>query len=232
MASPFDAYAGDYDAVLAEALTVSGEDKNYFARGRVVWLAKCLRRLGHQPRTVMDFGCGTGSATPFLQELLGNPVVLGLDISPRSVELAHQSYGSNTARFLVLNQHQPNGQIDLVFCNGVFHHIQPAQRAAAVNYVYRCLRPGGIFALWENNPWNPGARYVMSRIPFDLDAVPLSPPSARRLLRQGGFDVLMTRHLFIFPRILRWLRWSESHLARFPLGAQYQVLCRRPLTGP
>jgi hypothetical protein len=27
--------------------------------------------------------------------------------------------------------------------------------AAAVDYVYRSLRPGGLFAFWENNPWNP-----------------------------------------------------------------------------
>jgi SAM-dependent methyltransferase len=229
-ASPFDAYADNYDAILARGLSVFGEDKNYFARGRVVWLTKCLRRLGHQPRTVMDFGCGTGSATPFLQELLGSPLVLGLDLSPRSVELARQSYGSNSARFLVFDQYQPKGQIDLVFCNGVFHHIPPPERAGAIDYIYRCLRPGGIFAFWENNPWNPGTRYLMSRIPFDRDAIALSPPIARRLVREGGFDVLMTRHLFIFPRILRWLRWSEPHLALFPLGAQYQVLCRRPNT--
>ena len=29
----FDAYAEDYDAVLAQGLSVSGEDKDYFAQG-------------------------------------------------------------------------------------------------------------------------------------------------------------------------------------------------------
>ena len=95
--------------------------------------------------------------------------------------------------------------------------------------VFRRLRPGGLFALWENNPWNPGTRYVMSRIPFDRDAVPLAPPEARRLVRACGFEVLRTDFLFLFPRALRLMRPLEARLSRLPLGAQYQVLCRRPL---
>ena len=35
MSPHFDKYADDYDAALAEGLSVSGEDKDYFARGRV-----------------------------------------------------------------------------------------------------------------------------------------------------------------------------------------------------
>jgi hypothetical protein len=62
----FDVYAADYDAALAQGLAVSGEDKMYFARGRLPWLAACLRQLGEQPAAVTDYGCGTGSATPVL----------------------------------------------------------------------------------------------------------------------------------------------------------------------
>jgi hypothetical protein len=61
----FDEYAETYDSALARGLSVSGEDKKYFARGRIEWLRDCLQRLQEQPKTLMDFGCGTGSATPF-----------------------------------------------------------------------------------------------------------------------------------------------------------------------
>src|SRR6185436_14755102 len=60
----FDGYASEYDAALAQGLSVSGEDKTHFARGRVDWLAKRLAPLQQHPRAVMDFGCGTGSSTP------------------------------------------------------------------------------------------------------------------------------------------------------------------------
>ncbi|MCS7034896.1 MAG: class I SAM-dependent methyltransferase, partial [Phycisphaerae bacterium] len=89
-------------------------------------------------------------------------------------------------------------------------------------------RPGGYFAFWENNPWNPGTRFIMSRCPFDDDAIPLSPLESRRRVRVAGFTVMRTDFLFIFPKVLGWLRWMERPLSRLPLGGQYQVLCRKP----
>jgi hypothetical protein len=68
----------------------------------------------------------------------------------------------------------------------------------------------------------------MHRIPFDRDAIPLTPPEARQLLQAGGFEILRTDFLFLFPRMLKWLRGLEAPLTRWPLGAQYQVLCRKP----
>jgi SAM-dependent methyltransferase len=223
----FDAYAADYDAALDQGLAVSGEDKMYFARGRLAWLAACLHQLGEQPSTVMDYGCGIGFATPVLFEWLGVTAMVGTDISRRSLDVARRAYGSERARFLLFDDYHPDAALDLVYCNGVFHHIPPQDRAAAVAYVARALRPGGLWAFWENNPWNPGTRYVMHRIPFDRDAQPLSPPAARRLLQAGGFEILQTDFWFIFPRKLKWLRGLEAGLARWPLGAQYQVLCRK-----
>ncbi|HEX8475834.1 MAG TPA: methyltransferase domain-containing protein [Pyrinomonadaceae bacterium] len=224
----FDAYAEDYDAALAQGIAVSGEDKEFFARGRAEWLAARLRERGERVRSVLDFGCGTGSSTPYLLETLGAESLVGVDISANSLDVARRTYGDEArARFMLMDEFQPAAQFDLVFCNGVFHHIPLEQRAAAVDYVMRALRPAGLFAFWENNPWNPGTRYVMSRCPFDDDAITLSPPEARRLLVRGGFEILQTDFLFIFPNLLRWFRPLEPLVARLPLGAQYQVLGRR-----
>jgi SAM-dependent methyltransferase len=224
----FDVYATDYDVSLARGLSVSGEDKSYFARGRMMWLRECLQHIPGSRRTVMDYGCGTGSSVPWFFDVLGVDWLIGTDISPQSLEIAQREHGSERTQFLLFEHYQPSGQIDLIFCNGVFHHILSHERAAAIDYIYRAVRPGGVFAFWENNPWNPGTRYVMSRIPFDRDAIMLTPPEARRLLRAGGFEILRTDFLFLFPRILRWFRGIEPLLTRLPLGAQYQILCRRP----
>jgi hypothetical protein len=67
----------------------------------------------------------------------------------------------------------------------------------------------------------------MSRIPFDRDAITLTAGEARRLLRGAGFEIVRTDFLFIFPRVLSWCRGLEPLVARLPLGAQYQVLCRK-----
>ena len=223
----FDGYAANYDAALTRGIAVSGEDKLYFAQGRIAWLARCLRELGEQPRLVLDFGCGTGSATPFFFELLGAEQVTGVDVSAQSLQIARETYPALAARFHLFGEYEPAGAADLVFCNGVFHHIPLADRAAAVDYIRRSLRPGGLLAFWENNPWNPGTRYVMWRIPFDRDALPLYPTAARRLVQSGGFDPINTSFQFIFPRLLSWFRPFEPSLARWPLGAQYQLLARR-----
>ena len=84
-----------------------------------------------------------------------------------------------------------------------------------------------MFALWENNPWNPGTRYIMSRVPFDRDAIVITPFEARRLLRDAGFEIISTDYLFVFPHLLRALRPLERLLTPFPLGGQYLVLARK-----
>lgn len=227
--SAFDTYAHDYDAALTKGIALSGESKEYFAYGRVSWLAHCIRELGQEAGDVLDYGCGNGTATPYLLEVLGARSVLGIDVSGESLAVAERAYGSERVRFRLLEDYRPNGEIDMVFCNGVFHHIPPPLRAGTIEYINRALRPGGLFALWENNPWNPGTRLVMRRIPFDRDAITLSAPEARRLVCRGEFGVLRTDFLFIFPRIFGWFRGIEPYLSRLPLGAQYQVLCQSQL---
>ena len=224
----FDEFADNYDAALDRGISLSGEGKEYFARRRAEWLRFCLQGLMECPQRVMDYGCGSGSATPFLTNVLGAGLVHGVDLSAKSLISARRQYGSDRAEFHSLDRYQPKGILDLVYCNGVFHHIPPSDRITALNFIWRSLLPGGFFALWENNPWNPGTRLVMSRIPFDRGAVMLTPHEGCRLLRASGFEILRTDFLFIFPRLLRVLRRVEPWLSPFPLGAQYQILCRKP----
>jgi SAM-dependent methyltransferase len=226
----FDLYSEDYDAALAQGISISGEDKNFFAEGRVTWLSGCVKQLQQTPKSVLDFGCGTGSATPYLLDLLKADSVKGVDVSARSLETARQLWHARSAEFISMDSYVPDEQIDLAFCNGVFHHIARPARPAALDFVYRSLKPGGLFALWENNPWNPGTRYVMRRCPFDRDAITLSPPETRKLLRAAGFKIISTDFLFIFPKALKWFRPLEPLVSRLPVGTQYQVLCRKPLT--
>ncbi len=226
--SDFDEFAGDYDAVLAKGLAVTGENKDYYARGRIEWLAKRMREQHYSARSALDFGTGTGASTPLLLDLPGIESVVGVDVSAQSIHVARDLHPSPRIRFVLRGDFKPGAQMDLALCNGVFHHIAPAERLASVRLVFESLRPGGWFSLWENNPWNPGTRYVMSRVPFDRDAILLSPQETRRMLREVGFEVLGTDFLFFFPRRLSWFRWLEPALRCVPLGGQYQVMARRP----
>ncbi len=231
--SAFDEFAADYELALQRGLSATGESKDYFAHGRIRYLQRHLARLGERPSRVLDFGCGTGTSVPLLLALPGVARVTGVDVSEESLKLAAQNHAAaGNAAFATFRQLPPAGNMDLAFCNGVFHHIPLGDRAGSMQYIFDSLRGGGIFAFWENNPWNPGTRYVMSRIPFDRDAVTLSPPQSRRLAEAAGFEVILMRSLFFFPRSLGWLRWMEPAMARIPLGGQYIVLCRKPGHSP
>jgi trans-aconitate methyltransferase len=223
----FDGFASTYDAALDRGISLSGESKEYFARRRIEWLSSRLARHACRPRHVLDYGCGTGASAPALLEHLGAASVTGVDVSSESINLARRQQRDGRIRFSTLDQWQPGGEYDLAYCNGVFHHIEPALRARALVSIGRALSVGGYFAFWENNPWNPGTRLVMRRIPFDCDAKLLSAPRARRLLEGAGFDIISTDFLFLFPRALAALRPLETRLTRVPAGAQYLVLCRK-----
>jgi SAM-dependent methyltransferase len=216
-----------YDAMLQKGLSLSGEDKTYFMKGRIRDL---LGRLpcGYRPQRILDFGCGIGDAARYLADLFPHARVLGIDTSDQALDLARQRHGSERVAFSDISAFSEAGTIDLCYVSGVFHHIAPPERPRTLRMIHDALAPGGYLAFFENNPWNPGTRLVMHRIPFDRDAHPISPRQALCLLRQGGFmGTLQPRFMFYFPRSLAFLRFTERWLTRLPLGAQYYVLARK-----
>jgi SAM-dependent methyltransferase len=150
-----------------------------------------------------------------------------VDNSRQSIERANATFG-HVAQFKTGLEPSDAESCDVAYCNGVFHHIPPNERPSAVRDVFTAMRPGGWFALWENNPWNPGTRIIMSRIPFDRDAVLLWPGETRRLLRNAGFTISRTTYHFCFPSLLSVLRPLERFFTRVPFGGQYCVLGRKP----
>jgi SAM-dependent methyltransferase len=225
----FDQYAKSYDVALSDALAPSGESREYFAEGRAEWLRRCVENVSPKPKRILDFGCGDGSTTPILRRTLNAETATGVDVSAKSLEVARSLNPERAIHYKLISELQATPEFELAYCNGVFHHIAPNERADAAGVVFDALVPGGYFSFWENNSWNPATRYVISRCAFDEDAILLSPLEARRLLKNAGFEILRTDFRFIFPRFLKTLRRAEDWLCRLPLGAQYQVLCRKPL---
>ncbi len=88
------------------------------------------------------------------------------------------------------------------------------------------MKPDGVFAFFENNPWNPGTRYIMSRVDFDRDAITITPREARRLLEDHGFCPIRFASLFYFPSSLAFLRPLERWLKSLPFGGQYLHICK------
>ena len=115
------------------------------------------------------------------------------------------------------------GSIDLVYSNGVFHHILPENRVVALRELYRVVRPSGHIFIFENNPLNPLMMRAMAKSPLDANAHALKARELARLISDSGFFLLKTGYYFLFPHFLRFLRWIEPLVERLPLGAQYFV---------
>ena len=151
---------------------------------------------------VLDYGCGTGGTSPELLEQLHARMVVGVDASRESLDVARKAHADPRLQF---KTHERPRAVRTV--RGRVHATASSITSSPSNAWMRsatCIdrcRQGGYFGFWENNPWNPGTRLVMRRIPFDRDAKLLSPPHARRLLTRAGFDVLRTDFLFLFPRV-------------------------------
>jgi SAM-dependent methyltransferase len=217
----------EYEAMLNRGIGLSGESQDFFIEGRVQDLASQLPRT---PTRILDFGCGVGKTCAYLAEVFPSAYVMGVDLSDASIEYATRTFSSKRIGFARLGTLPELEPFDLVYVNGVFHHISPEDRQEALSIIRRALAPGGLAAIFENNPWNPGARMVMHRIPFDRDAVMLSVLELRRRMKEAGMEVLGHRSLFYCPRFLAPLRFVEKPLAKVPLGAQYYVLARASLT--
>jgi trans-aconitate methyltransferase len=221
----FDRFVRSYDEDLAKSLAVTGESREFYAQKRIDWTAQRVAQLGHPVRRILDYGCGDGANVPMLAARFNAEHVLGVDVSAESIVIARQTNPAPGLEFRCTSQWTTDGTIDLAFTNGVFHHIPPAERLACLDAIRRALRSGGLFAFWENNPWNPGTQFVMSRCAFDEHAIKISPREAKKLLSRAGFKILRMDSLFYFPRPLSFLRPAETWLRRLPLGGQYLVLC-------
>lgn len=212
-----------YEEMLRAGIRLSGEDQNYFIAGRFGDLRDQLPRLW-QPRRVLDFGCGIGHSVPHFAKAFPGAELVGADTSEAALAQAEKVYRSPLVSFRHVRDLRETEEFDLCYANGVFHHIHVSDRPDVVRRIYKWLAPGGYVSIFENNPWNPGTRMVMRRIVFDRDAVTLSAPETRRLVRSAGFSAMSTRFLFYYPRAMAWLRFTEPWLAGLPLGAQYYVL--------
>ena len=222
----FDQYAADYQGLVDASIRISGESADYFARQRILYLRSQLNRLGHKTNRVLDYGCGVGLAVPLLRDELGAGHVCGTDVSEQSISVASKKEIASAA-FETVQAFRPGGDYDVCYSSGVFHHIMPPDRPGAMAIIRDALRPGGLMALWEQNPFNPGTRWAMYNCVFDADAQTLRPAVGRRLMRENGFEVVATRYLFIFPRSLKAFRFLEPKVAPIPIGAQYMVLARK-----
>jgi ubiquinone/menaquinone biosynthesis C-methylase UbiE len=97
--------------------------------------------------SVLDVGCGPGSITVGLAEVVAPGEVVGVDLQPSQVEQARaraMERGLTNSRFEVASAYQlpfPDASFDAAFAHVVLMHLREPVRA--LQEIHRVLRPGG-----------------------------------------------------------------------------------------
>ncbi|HET7911967.1 MAG TPA: methyltransferase domain-containing protein, partial [Pseudolabrys sp.] len=111
-------------------------------------------RLSGLPRgaRVADLGCGSGVFTELLRHQGFQSV--GLDISPRLIQLGRRKYpGLELIEGDAENLPFESASLDGVLLSGLVHHFPDPRRLAGE--VSRVLRSGGRFVAFDPNRMNP-----------------------------------------------------------------------------
>ncbi len=129
---------------------------------------------------VVDIGCGFGDSTNDLAVLAGPAgSALGVDISPRFIELA-RAEASPPARFAAMDVQATAFDETFDYAFSRFGTMFFASPVAALRNVHAALEPGGrlVMVVWrrrEDNPW----MYVAEQVVKPLVEIPEETDEAR-----------------------------------------------------
>ena len=158
---------------------------------------------------VLDLGCAAGAITHYLSTFDAEPV--GIDLQPLAIERARELFPG--LRFEVADATQlpfADASFDKAVAADFVEHIEDETFVAMCAELRRVLVPGGLFAIYAPNP-----RHLIERMK-ERDFVLAQNPThiglrdadhMRRVLEQGGFDVVRSEWR---PSFFRGLRSVEK----------------------
>lgn len=230
----FDRYSGSYEELLKDPIRdrFMGSGPQFFHLRKRDLIRQYFSPRGIDTRRLsyLDIGCGKGELLSLLRDDFHQ--VAGCDPSPAmlsSIQGMETRVQDDSGKLPFAD-----ATFDFVTAVCVYHHVPPASRLALTREAYRVLRPQGVFAILEHNPYNPVTRLIVSRTPVDADAVLLRPSEARAAMRLAGFTCHPPTYFLYFPEPLyRRAGHRLEHLLRsVPLGGQYAIFAAKPNPNP
>jgi ubiquinone/menaquinone biosynthesis C-methylase UbiE len=222
--SEFDRHAATYASAVNDSIAFSGLKVDTFVQAKLFHLRRLLKQNRIMPGDrVVDVGCGVGTyETSLVQDW---PNISGIDVSEESIAQARRGCpGVNFSSFDGKQMPFESGSIAAAFAICVWHHVPVEDWSLFLKEILRILRPGGIVAVFEHNPWNPLTRWAVERCVFDKDAVLLSMPQARRRLTGAGFTLKQSEYILSIPATTGIAGTIDRWLGSVPIGAQYLVV--------
>jgi ubiquinone/menaquinone biosynthesis C-methylase UbiE len=130
------------------------------------WMPRLMGFEQFRGARLLEVGCGMG--TDLLQFSRGGARCVGIDLTPRSIEITQHRfklYGAGGAFMISDGEHLPfcDESFDVVYSNGVLHHTPDTE--GAIREVHRVLRPDGTakVMLYHRNSLNYWLEIVVRR---------------------------------------------------------------------
>lgn len=226
----FDEYRLSYEKEINSAIAFGGKPHDFYTKVKADVLIDILRhRLQTANPRVLDVGCGNGTLHPFLLSA-GLPMKLtGIEVAPQFVSMAREANPS--VDYEVYDGERlpyDTGRFDAAFTICVMHHVRPPQWPEFLAELSRVVRPGGLVAVFEHNPFNPLTAHIVRTCPIDRNAVLLRPTVLDGLMRAAGFDAVSRKFILFTPFKSVMFRRLDQLMSWLPLGAQYVCFGRVP----
>ncbi len=141
---------------------------------------------------VLDVGCGTGLAVPWLLEAVGEGGrVTALDLAEGMLEVARNKHGRPNVRYVhgaIEAAPFAGGSFDEALCHNCFLHLADKERA--LGEIHRVLKPGGRVLITHTESRDSVNRW--HRAPGDTGDLLPGERVMRKLLADAGFgDILI-----------------------------------------
>lgn len=168
---------------------------------------------------ILDVGCGTGMAAERLRKF---GKVHGIDISPKSIEMAKERLDSAVVG-IAEDIKYPDGTFDAVVCTETVEHV--LDQSLAISEFRRVLKEDGHLLISTPNPWY--WLIVLSGIYSKIRGRTntgqiienyLSPLRLRKLVARNGFSIEHHRTVYFKPEFVRWV---------YPMGLYQICIARR-----
>jgi len=224
----FDDYVETYKTEVQDSIGFIGQDVDFFIEVKAKLLLKLTRKYLRATESVkaLDIGSGVGLVDKYIKHEIKD--LYGVDVEDGVVEKAKINNPEvNYRRYDGASLPFEDNTFDLVFAINVMHHVPPVLWENFAKEMYRVLKPGGLAAVFEHNPFNPLTRKAVKDCEFDRDAVLLKHSKILQLLKNAGLKMTEDRYIIFFPFKAVIFRSIENILGWLPLGAQQYAAGRK-----
>lgn len=230
MAQDFNKFFDTYSQTLKQSLSVAvGLNQSFFDIVKI----ECIKRVYKGktfPLKILDYGCGAGSITALLVDTFRAAQVDGYDISEKLIRADQAKYASVRNLRFIQNLEKADAY-DLVVVTNVLHHIEKSKREEELRSIGSIMAKEGRICIFEHNPSNPLARWIVSRCAFDVGVKLVRPSELRSLAVRAELSVESCRYILHMPFKGKFFRNIDHFLGNIPMGAQYIMIMTRNVHG-